>query len=258
MGKLNFSKALKTIQVGVKKNAPGILTGIGIVGMVGSAVLAVKSTPKALELIEERRDELEVDKLTPVETIKTTWKCYIPSVVTGATAIACLIGANSVHTRRNAALATAYGISQTALTEYKDKVVETIGEKKERAIRDEIAKDKIEKNPVGSHEVIVTERDQTLCYDAVFGRYFKSDIDTLKRAMNKMNRNLATGDMYVSLNEFYNEIDLPSVEIGDQLGWKIDDGPIDLYFSSQLTADNTPCLVIEYNVSPKYGFSSYM
>lgn len=258
MGKLNFSKGLKVVQSGVKKNAPGILTGLGIVAGIGATVFAIKATPKALELIEEKKDELQVDKLTPMETIKTVWKCYIPTVLSSVTSTACLIGASSVNARRNAALATAYSLSRTALTEYKDKVIETVGEKKEKAIRDEVAKEKIERNPVSGHEVIITEKGPTLCYDGVFGRYFKSDIDTLKRAMNEMNRQMVCGDMYVSLNEFYDEIGLSHIEIGDRLGWNVDDGTIELEFSSQLAEDGTPCLVVGYNVSPKYGYSDYM
>lgn len=258
MGKLNVSKFIHSAQIAVKKRSPEILTALGIVGMVGTTVMAVKVTPKALQCIEEKKDELDCEKLTPIETVKATWKCYIPAGVTGVTSVACLIGASSVNARRNAALATAYSISKTALTEYQDKVVDTIGEKKERAIRDSIAKDKIERDPVRNHEVIITEKGTTLCYDGVFGRYFKSDIDTLKRAMNEMNRKMVSGDMYVSLNEFYSEIDLNPVDIGDQLGWNIDDGTIELDFSSQLAEDGTPCLVISYNVAPRYGYSNYM
>lgn len=258
MGKLNVSKFIHSAQMAVKKRSPEILTAIGIVGMVGTTVMAVKATPKALRCIEVKKEELDCEKLTPVDTVKATWKCYIPAGVTGVTSVACLIGASSVNARRNAALATAYSISKTALTEYQDKVVDTIGEKKERAIRDSIAKDKIERDPVRNHEVIITEKGTTLCYDGVFGRYFKSDIDTLKRAMNEMNRKMVSGDMYVSLNEFYSEIDLTPVDIGDQLGWNIDDGTIELDFSSQLAEDGTPCLVISYNVAPRYGYSNYM
>lgn len=53
-----------------------------------------------------------------------------------------------MHAKRTAALATAYKLSETALTEYKEKVVETIGEKKEQLVRDKIDKDHIDKDPV--------------------------------------------------------------------------------------------------------------
>lgn len=256
MGKLSLKNMTSDIKSTMVKNAPGILVGVGIVGMAGTTILAVKATPKAMLLIEAKKKELETESLTPVETVKTTWKCYIPAAVTGVMSTACLIGASSVSARRNAALATAYNLTRVALSDYKDAVVETIGEKKEQVVRDTVAKKKVERDPVQNTEVIVTERGTTLCYDAVFGRYFRSDIDTIKRAVNQLNRSIVSS-MYASLNEFYDEIGLPPIEIGDKLGWNIDDGQLEVDFSSQLAADGTPCLVISFNVAPDYGYSKF-
>lgn len=258
MGNSKVTGFFKNLGPTIKAHSPEILTAVGIAGMAATTIMAVKATPKALRCIDYAKNEKQDDHLTPIETIKATWKCYIPAAITGATSTACLIGASSVNTRRNAALMTAYNVTRTALTEYKDKVVETIGEKKEQVIRESIAKDKLDKDPVTNREVIITEKGNTLCYDGVFGRYFKSDIDTIKRAINAVNRKIVAGDMYVSLNEFYDEIGLAPVEIGYQLGWNIDDGEIEIEFSSHLAEDGTPCLVIGYNVAPKYGYSRYI
>ena len=257
MGKLNVAGLFKNIRTGISEHSPEILTGIGIAGMVATTILAVKATPKAVVLLEEKREEENREKLSPVEVVKATWKCYIPAVVTGVTSIGCLIGASSVNSRRTAALATAYNLSKTALAEYKDKVVEQIGEKREKDIRDSVAKDKIERNPITNTEVIVTERGTSLCYDGIFGRYFRSDRDTINKAVNTINRRMITGEMYVSLNEFYDEIGLSHVVIGDELGWNIDDGTIEIDYSSQLADDGTPCMVIGYNVAPKYNYSKF-
>lgn len=253
MDRKTIAVAIRNMQTAVKKHSPEILTGIGIAGMITTTVMAVRATPKALILIDDKKEELEADELTPKEIIQTAWVCYIPAAVIGTASIACLIGASSVNIRRRAALATAYSLSESALKEYQEKVVETIGEKKEQSIRDAVAKDKIEKNPVSSREVIITEKGNTLCYDAVSGRYFKSDIDKLKKAENELNRRMRD-EMYISLNDFYYEIGLNRTSIGDELGWNIDNGYIDLSFSSQLADDGTPCLVIEYCVEPRYDF----
>lgn len=257
MAKLNFTKFVKNVQTEVSKRSPEILTGIGIAGMITTTVLAVKATPKALTLMEERKWDLEVEKLTPIETIKTTWKCYIPAAITGTVSVGCLIGASSVNARRNAALATAYKLSETALSEYRDKVVETIGEKKEQTIREKIDKDRVEKNPVSKSEVIITEKGNTLCYDSISGRYFKSDIEKIKRAVNELNRRM-TYDVYVSLSEFYDELDLDHTLLSDDLGWSIDDGLIEVNFSSQIADDGTPCIVINYAIAPKYDYSKFL
>lgn len=261
MTKPNLSKIVDDIKLSLTKHSPEILMGLGITGMITTTVLAVKATPRALMLIEEKKKEERKDKLTPVETFKVAWKCYVPATLTGVTSIACLIGSGSVHARRNAALATAYKISETALVEYKEKVIETIGEKKEKTIQDKIDKDKIDNNPVSQNSVIVTGKGTTLCYDALFGRYFDSDIEQIKRAINEINRRIMV-DMYVSLNEFYDELGIPHAEVGDDLGWNIDDiqgrNLLDVSFGSQITDDDRPCIVMRYTVAPKRGYSSFV
>lgn len=256
MEKTAVTGFFKTIQTNVSKYSPQILTGVGVLGMIGTTIMAVKATPKALELIDAKKKESETEKLPPIEVVKTTWKCYAPAVVTGAASVTCLVRANSINTRRNAALMTAYNLSKTALTEYKDKVIETIGEKKEQVIRDNIAKDKMEKDPVTNREVVITEKGNTLCYDALFGRYFMSDIDAIKRAVNNINRDIVN-NMYASLNSFYDELGLSRVDIGDELGWNFDDRQIDIYFTSQLAENGMPCLVMNYSVAPKYDYSKF-
>lgn len=253
MNKTNFTNLLKSAQSMLAKRSPEILTGLGIAGMVTTTVLAVKATPKATKLIEAKKEELEVESLTPVDTVKTCWKCYIPAAVTGAVSITCLIGASSVNLRRNAALATAYKISETALTEYKEKVVETIGEKKEEIIREKIVKDKVDKNPVSKNEVIVTNQGNTLCYDVHSGRYFNSDIDHIKRAVNELNRQMVY-DEYVSLNDFYDELGLNHTDVGNELGWRLDGGLIDISFSSHLADNGRPCIAINYSIAPKRDY----
>lgn len=272
MSKFNVSALFKTAQRTISRHSPEILTGIGIAGMITTTILAVKATPKAEKLIElecerqnrERRNEAtengdecfsKITKLKPIEVVKVTWKCYIPTAISCATSVACLIGASSVNAKRNAALAAAYNLSATALSEYKEKVVETIGEKKEHTVKDKIAEEHVKKNPVSKNEVIVTKTGNTLCFDAISGRYFKSDIDKIKKAENELNKRMLS-EMYISLNEFFDELGLDHISIGDDLGWNLDGGLIDLDFSSQIADDGTPCLVVNYQVTPKYGYSS--
>lgn len=255
MSKIKFKPLIKTIRSGLAKHSPAILTALGITGMIGTTVLAVKATPKALDLIENKKEELDKDKLTVVETVKATWKCYVPAAITCATSAACLIGASSVHTKRNAALATAYKLSESAFIEYRDKVVETIGEKKEQSVRDAIAKDHVEKNPVTNNEVIITDKGYTLCYDELSGRYFYSDIEKIKKAANELNRQMLN-DMYVSLNELYYELGLEGTKLGEQMGWNVDRGLIDLKFSATVSADDRPCIVLDYRVPPMYDYQN--
>ena len=255
--KKEIAKSFLSLKTAIKKHSPEILTGIGIAGMITTTVMAVRATPKALILIEERKEEIGAEKLEAMDMVKTTWACYIPAAITGTLSVACLIGASSVNARRNAALATAYTLSESALKDYQGKVIEMFGEKKNEAVKDAVAKDKVEKNPVVTREVIITEKGNTLCYDAISGRYFKSDIEKIKKAECELNRQMLD-DMYVSLNDFYYEIGLDSVKLGDELGLNVDSGYIDLSFSSQLASDGTPCLVIDYSVAPRYDYRNLL
>lgn len=253
--------AIKNVVSGVsqslRKHTPEILTGFGVAGMLTTTVLAVKSTPKALILLEERKKELETETLPAVETVKTTWKCYIPAAVTFAASAACLIGASKVSARRYAVLTTAYKLSEAALVEYKDKVVQTIGEKKEKVVREAIHEDRIKKDKPKKSEVLFTGKGDSKCYDMLSGRYFRCSIDTMRRAENELNSRLIS-DMYISLNEFYNEIGLEDVRVGDIMGWNIcngKDGFIKLDFDARLDDDGEPCVVVDYLNPPKHDFS---
>ena len=257
MSKEGLKRTIKSVGRVLTKYSPGILTGIGIAGMIGATFMAVKATPKALYLIETKKEESEVEELTPVETIKTCWTCYIPATLTTVLSAACLIGASTVSAKRNAALATAYSISEAALREYQEKVVEVIGEKKEKAVRDAVAKDQIERDPVTKSEVVIIDSNSnTLCYEPLSGRYFKSTIDKIKKAEIKLDRQMIQ-EMYVSLNDFYWEIGLDGTDLGDQMGWNLSKGYMDLSFSSQLADDGTPCAVIVYGIPPVYDYQNY-
>ena len=256
MFNFNLSDFSKKAILTFKKHSPEILTGVGIAGMLTTTVLAVKATPEAMRRIEKKKRDEDHKTLTAVQTVQASWKCYIPAAVTGVMSTVCLIGASTLNGRRNAALATAYSLSETALHEYRDKVVETIGEKKEEAIRESIDKDRVERNPP-SQEILMAEGcGKTLCYDATFGRYFYSDVETLRHAANKLNRQMnVMSEPYVSLNEFYMEINLPTVDAGDALGWNMYRGAIELEFSSQLANGSTPCLVMSFKVMPDYKYT---
>lgn len=257
MSKEGLKRTIKSAGRVLTKYSPGILTGIGITGMIGATFMAVKATPKALYLIEAKKEESEVEELTPVETIKTCWKCYIPATLTTVVSAACLIGASTVSAKRNAALATAYSISEAALREYQEKVVEVVGEKKEKAVRDAVAKNQIERDPVTKSEVVIIDSNSnTLCYEPLSGRYFKSTIDKIKKAEIKLDRQMIQ-EMYVSLNDFYWEIGLDGTDLGDQMGWNLSKGYMDLSFSSQLADDGTPCAVIVYGIPPVYDYQNY-
>lgn len=241
----------------ISKNSPHILTGLGCAGVLSTAILSAKATPKALDLIDYEEGYRESKHLNPMnqwDKVKLTWKCYIPAGVVGATTIGCIIGANTVHAKRSAALASLYALSESTFREYKSKVVREIGIPKETKIRDEIAREHILQNPLQPGSVIFTGNGDVLCYDKLSGRYFTSSYETIRQKVNDLNFRLRN-EMRINLNEFYYELNLPEIELGNLMEFNIEkgEGKIDPHYSTQLSEDGKPCLVIDFAVYPVYA-----
>ena len=98
----------------IKKNAPTILTFMGVGGLFGTTVLAVKATPKALDNIEKAREEKGAE-LTTLETVNAALPYYLPSIATGLGTAICIIGSNNMNNRVQSSLVGAY--LSTILTE---------------------------------------------------------------------------------------------------------------------------------------------
>lgn len=236
----------------VSRNSPSILTGLGIGLGVASTVLAVGATPKAVRLLETKKKEDRKERLTVIETVKTAGACYIPAVLAAAGSVYCIVSASAKLSKRNAILATAYALSERDLREYRDKVKETVGEKKEKEIRGKIAKDHILNNPAESNRILTPNGGKTLCYDNWTGRYFMSDMETLRKCENDLNARIIK-EQFVSLNELYDSLDLEPIKMGEDFGWNFDglhDQLINFSYFSQLDRDGNPCLVLDYDAEP--------
>ena len=248
-----ISTLASTVQGVVSKNATTILAAVAVSGVVATTVLAVRATPRALDAIFAASvacPDGEFAANTKIEKLKVAWKFYIPTAVMATATIACIIGGNTISTRRTAALASAYTLADTAIKEYQSKVVEVIGENKELKIRDAVSQDRLDANPVTANNLVhVANGGEVLFYDTVSGRYFKHDIESLRRAENTLNQRLLNSS-YVSLNEMYREIGLDETKLGDDMGW-VPDNMIDFRFSARLASDNTPCVVLDYKIDPK-------
>ena len=235
----------RSIAAPVKAHSSEILLGVGLTSGAAAIGLAILGTIKSIPLVEKKKEELSVKKLPVGEIVKTVWRAYIPTITMAALSTSCFIGSNRQSVQKIAALNTAYALSETALSEYKKHVSEEIGVTKEKEIQDAVDKEIIVKNPVVKQTIILTDGGDDLCYDSASGRYFRSSRDSLVSASNRLSRAMLE-EIYVTLNEFYYEIGLDSIGVGEDLGWNIDDGLIELSFSSQVTADGTPCLVVNY------------
>lgn len=234
----------KKLLNGAVDNSPEILTGLTCGGVVGTAIMSGQASVKANEEIKNAEKELSFK-----EKFLLTWKFYIPTALMGGVTMVCAIGSNRIASNRVAAISSLYAIAEKGLKEYQDKVIETIGEKKEQTIKDGIAKDRIDRDPVTNKEVILTGGGDFLCYDVMSGRYFRSTIDKIKKVQNDMNHELLT-EMWISLNDIYYELGLKGTKMGEYYGWTPDE-QIYFQFSTQLTEDGEPCLVMDYTARPK-------
>lgn len=270
MKRRNWTRLIKTACTRLEKHSPEIMLTIGALGLLGTTVLAVSETPEAMRRIEaekNRKNRLlaeqarqngqtayqKIDKLPAKDVVRVAWRAYIPAAVTGTLSTGCLIYAGSSSARKRAALAAACAFSNTALKEYQDKVVETVGEEGEKVIREAICQDKIDQNPVSSREVIVTGKGTELCFDPMSGRYFTSDDNEIQRIVNTLNYRMAS-EGSISLNEFYIEMDMKTIDIGDTIGWNIDRGQIRITTEGMKAENGKACLGLIYHTRPNYNF----
>ena len=246
--KLSFLQLFKR---NISAYSPEIMIGFGIAGFIATAIISAKSAisthtkiNRAKELIAQENG-IDPDTIPNKEFSKDIIKGYAAPVILGALSTGLIIGGTSIKFKRNSALATALVVAETAAKDYHEKVVELLGEKKEEAIRKSIIEDKIssDNRPMGTRNVIITPNGDMRCYDCMSDRYFSSDIERIKRSVNELNRRMLD-DMYLSLNEFYDELGLPETSIGNLLGWNINHGYIDIEYSSHLSPDGVPCLAI--------------
>lgn len=238
-----------------------ILTGVGVGGTVATAVLTGRASFKAADLIAQEKaiiniaveDNVDPVYLTKPQTVKLVWKLYLPPVAAGVVTVTSIVVANKISSKKIAALAVAGGISERALQEYKDKVVEKLGTRQDQKIRDEVAQDRVNNHPIGSQEVILAGTGEVLCYDMLTGRYFQSTVEEIKAAENEINHEMLNS-MGVSLAEFHDKVGLPSTPYTDSVGWQGSD-LIKVIFSTVMSEDKRPCIAVDFDRPPKLEWS---
>lgn len=196
-----------------KRNASTILTCVGGIGVVATAVVAVKDTPKAMQIIEKKTEEKGED-LTTIEKIKVAGPVYIPAVAIGVSTLACIFGANALNKRTQASLMSAYALLDSSYKEYKNKVEELYGEGASARVQGEVARDKYNSDDISIDD------EKLLFYDYFSERYFHSTMEEVMQAEYDINRELHTKD-YAYLNEFYDMLGLDHIKSGWDLGWSM-------------------------------------
>lgn len=212
---MRLQKGFHNIKRYTKSNAPSILSGIAVLGVIGTAVSAAKATPKALQIIDIN-DELKIERegthLTMMEKIICAGPIYIPSILMGAGTITCILSANHLNQQRQAMLTSAYGYIHSRYNEYKNKVEEMYGQDFAKQVELEIAKDHY-KDYQG-----IDVQEEKLFYDKYSHRYFNASFYDIQTSIYNINRTYAL-EGEVTLNDVYHELCLDEMDYGDVIGW---------------------------------------
>ena len=236
-----------------KENSPALLTGVAVAGVIGTFLLTDHAAVRANHILADAYDHDEIPKdLPPAEKakihLKLTWKEYIPPIAIVGITITAIVSANTISTRRTAAIVSAYSVAETMIDKYKEKVTEVVGEEQATKIKEAVAKDRVTNHPPKQTEIVITGTGDVLCYDPLSDRYFQSNNDKIQRAVNEINQRIFR-QMSASLNELYSELGMKPTQMGESVGWNTDNF-VDIAPDSTLTEDNIPCLVMDFRTLP--------
>lgn len=239
----------------VKKNDSKILKWVGVSCFVGATVTAIWATPKAVELLRKRKLEQCRTKLSVLDILKTTWKLYLPTFSLIGTGLYCVVKSSNMDKKRNAILIANGKMWEETYKEYKNSVIETLGEKKEKNIRNNISKRKVENDDINSKTIILTNNGNTLFQDSLSNQYFRSDIDTVKKIINKMNARI-NSENYISLDELYHELGIESTRLSSEYGWQAGN-LIEIEFNPVIAKNDEACICLEYLSMPKLDYARF-
>lgn len=254
--KRQIMHSLQKTGLKLQKHSPSLLTIVGALGVIATAVLTAKETPKAIRRLEDAKSKKEDGKLTLMETVCAAGPVYIPAIVVGTTTIACVVGANVINVRRQAALVSAYSLAANSLQEYKEKVNDICGPEAVSKVQDTIVD--------GKESVFVREPSTDLFYEEFSGRWFQIAKEDLIMAEYKLNRNFRLKG-YEELNFFYKCLGLDESDIGEGFGWTMEDSIedgwdwIDISHTKKKSAKHGEYYLLTYDFQPKptlafYGF----
>lgn len=238
----------------VKKLDPTACMWGGLTFIGYGVYKAIRATPEACRKLEERKKSSGKAKLTVMETVQSTWKGYALPALALATGATLIVGADTAHCRRNAALMTGLTVTQQAYTELRDAAKEKLGEKKMEELEHAIDEKKMASHQPEQHDIQTTKTGQTLFYDRYCDRYFYSTPEKVRQAGLSISRQLIDGKD-VDLDDFYFEIGLRGTELSYGRMWSCIEhrrGDVEVCIDPHKTDDDVPCLSFHFNWMPEY------
>lgn len=246
---MNLGGLVKSASAILHKNQPQILLGFAVGGVVSTAYLTVKATWAAKDVIEANEavggtadDPVERFK----ERAKETWPLFVPPMVAGFGTVTCMVLSSRGQARRTAAAVAAYSFVEKGFSDYREKVAEQLGATKAQKAMDSVRQDTVKANP--PREIIITGKGDYLCCELYTKRYFRCDVETLRKTVNEINAQINISS-FALLQDFYERIGLPETSQSGLMGWE--NRHMDVQISSIIADDDTPCLAFDYSPLPK-------
>lgn len=245
---------MNRVQYLLKKNSPLILSVVASGGVIVTAVLAVKATPKAMKLLEKAEKE-KGEELTVVEKIRYGYKPFIFCGVSGLATISCILGINYLNHRVQTSLMSAYTLLDNTFKEYRNNVKTLTSEETDFLARQEIVKALYDPN-----EVSVENDEECLFFDYQSMRFFTSSMHHVMRAENMFLESFHEKG-YGCMNEWYDYLGLPHITYGYQLGWAdlescdpYNVSEIDFNYDKIIVGDGIECWVITCTMPATFDY----
>lgn len=249
-----------------KRNSSTILTILGCAGVVATGILSARAAPKANRLLELEREN-KGEELTLTEKTKTVAVTYLPAVLTGATTIMCVCGAQILNHNQQASMASAYALLDQTYKDYRRKLKELYGEEADRKIIEALAVERAENVYINASYLCgdcdlsldASTGKAVLFYDEWSKRFFESTVEKVMNAEYHLNRNYILRG-YTVLNELYLFLGLSGIECGEELGWApTDEGEYWIEFNHHKAKldDGTEFYIIEMPFEPRVNYDDY-
>ena len=248
-----------------QQHASALYTAVGVTSGLGAVITGIAVTPENTRKIDNEkaeRERLGLPEMRTVDVIRMVGLSYLPTIFLFGTSAACFILNTVKAERKIATLAGLYSMSEKNFGEYREKVKEMFGERKERKVRDEVAIDKAKEAARSPALYMLTGDGNYPCLDAWSNTKFRSSQLAVEKARISVLDRLRN-EMYISLQEVYDEMRLPVRKNEDgtplidrsDIGWTVDD---QLEFCYSYTPDEMtgePMMVITFMPPPHADFN---
>lgn len=256
---MTFDGLCHKAQTYVKNNSATILTVIGAIGVIGTAISAAKASPKAIDRLCDAENEKQ-EELTKWETFIFAAPAYVPTAFIAGSTIACIFGANIINKRRQAALTSAYMLLDKSFKEYRERLRQMYGTEVDENVRREIMEVDRDEYEIEYHQ---PNEEKILFYETVSQRYFESTVEEVQRAEYHVNRELVMNDE-VNINVLFKALGLTPTPEGEVLGWSTYAGYekygyswIDFKHDRIILDDGLECVVIGYPYEPAIDYRDF-